>query len=123
MQPSVCILKNTTREGGSRGGTYEYLWLIHVEVRAETKTYYKAITLQLKILKNTSNHTLKMYEFYYVEIIPQKLIFKNLPVWDFTWWSVVKNLLKREKKNLPSQTGDTVQFMVGELRPAHAKGS
>ena len=58
-----------------REGTYEYLWLIHVEVGQKLRQYYKAITLQLKILKNINNHTLNMYEFYHVGIIPQEIDF------------------------------------------------
>ena len=54
-----------------------------------------------------------------------KLIFKNLPVWDFLGGPVVKNLpskKKKEKKNLPSKTGQ-VHFLVGELRWHMPRGS
>ena len=47
-------VKTTLREVGGKlkgGGTYVSLWLIHVDVWQKPAQYYKAIILQLKILK------------------------------------------------------------------------
>ena len=47
-------VKTTLREVGGklkREGTYVSLWLIHVDVWQKPAQYYKAIILQLKILK------------------------------------------------------------------------
>ena len=69
--PSLCVNPRGTgwggrREGGSEGGAYIYLWLIHADIWQKPTQYCytnKAIILQSKIkwaIPNTRTHTQRM---------------------------------------------------------------
>ena len=47
---SFCLaIRGGKWEGGSREGTYVYLWLIHVDIQQKPTQYCKAIIPQVKI--------------------------------------------------------------------------
>ena len=61
--------------GGGRevqeGGTYVYLWLIHVNIWQKSAQYYTAIILQLKINEKVTSVHLRTFKFFVVVLVPQ----------------------------------------------------